>query len=119
MPPAQVRLHLDTLHKLYLHPSFDELLIATLNSLARRGVRIVMLSLPRAPINELRTTAQKQYWLMHLKKLLPPGDNIRYLAFPAPSQSTLYCDLGHLNTRGAHLFAPWWQAQLRQLRQER
>lgn len=116
--PEQIQRHVDTLQAMYMRASFDEQLITTLATLAQRGVRIVLLDLPRAPIIEQRTMAQKHYWMMHLKKFLPPGRTIRYLTFPAPSQTALYCDLGHLNKRGARHFAPWWQAQLQQLRQE-
>ena len=118
-PLEQLQRHLDVLQKMYLRASFDEQLMTTLLKLSRHGVRIVLLDLPRAPVIEQHTMAQKQRWLKHLKNILTPGDNIRYLAFPPPSQPALYCDLGHLNAHGARLFAPWWQEQLQQLRLER
>lgn len=90
-----------------------------LQHLAQRGVRVVVLELRRSELVEQFITPQKQEWLFRLRQALPPSHHIYYLTSPSYAQQDLYCDGSHLNAAGARLFAPWWQAQLQQLRDER
>lgn len=90
-----------------------------LQRLAQRGVRIVLLELRRSELVEQATATEKQRWLSRLQQALPPGRHIRYLSSPIYVQQNLHCDGSHLNAAGARLFAPWWQTQLQQLRDER
>lgn len=114
----QKRRHAVTLQGMYRDATFDTTLIDRLARLARGGVRIVVLDIRRSSAMELQTAQQKQQWRTHLKTLLA-GDNILYLASPAYSQQTLYCDGSHLNAAGARLFAPWLHTQLQLLQKVR
>ena len=97
----------------------DRELSDQLRRLSHRGVRIVLLELRRSEPVEQSIAAEKKGWQMRLRQVLPPGPAIRYLATPASAQANLYCDGSHMNAQGARLFAPWWQTQLQQLRDER
>lgn len=90
-----------------------------LQRLAQQGVRIVLLELRRSELIEQATATERQRWLSRLQQALPPGRHIRYLSSPIYVQQNLHCDGSHLNAAGARLFAPWWQTQLQQLRDER
>ena len=94
-------------------------LTGRLQRLAQRGVRIVLLELRRAELVEQVIAPEKQRWLLQLRQALPPGPNIHYLTSQNYAQQDLHCDGSHMNAAGARLFAPWWQAQLQQLRDGR
>lgn len=108
----QIRQHIEELQNLYQHAQFDTALISNLAILAQRGVHIVLLDIPRSQRIEQQTAPQKQQWVRNLQKILPPSNNIIYLVSPTLSQPDDYCDASHLNSKGARLFASWWQAQL-------
>lgn len=90
-----------------------------LQRLAQRGIHIVLLELRRSEPVEQAIAPEKQRWLLRLRQALPQGQHIHYLTSPAYAQQALYCDGSHMNAAGAHLFAPWWAAQLQQLRDGR
>lgn len=113
---SQIRQHAAELQNLYRQGTFDAALINNIATLAQRGVRVILLDVRRSLLIEQQTTQQKTDWQRRLQALLPASQNIIYLASPALTEQNLYCDASHLNTQGARLFAPWWQTQLRQLR---
>ncbi|MGK5060712.1 hypothetical protein ACQ4WY_27630 [Janthinobacterium sp. LB2P49] len=115
---AQKHKHAVELQDMYRRAAFDTGLIARLSSLARSGVRIVLLDIRRSAAMEQETAQQKQQWRTHLQTILA-GDNIVYLISPGYPQQSLYCDGSHLNAAGARLFGPWLHAQLQRLRKER
>jgi hypothetical protein len=107
------------LQPIFNNASVNLQLTDRLQRLAQRGVRIVLLELRRAELLEQVIAPEKQRWLLRLRQALPPGNHIRYLSSPMYPQQDLHCDGSHLNAAGARLFAPWWQAQLQQLRDGR
>ncbi|WP_332860802.1 hypothetical protein [Janthinobacterium svalbardensis] len=122
--PSYMRRHEALNNAANLQTMFDNTavnlqLTKQLQRLAQRGVRIVVLELRRSELVEQFIAPQKQEWLSRLRQALPPSHHIYYLTSPTYAQQDLYCDGSHLNAAGARLFAPWWAAQLQQLRDER
>ncbi|KAB8066082.1 hypothetical protein [Janthinobacterium violaceinigrum] len=97
----------------------DRELTQWLQRLSLHGVRIVLLEMRRSELVEQVIAPEKKDWQMRLRQALPAGPNIRYLASPAFTQANLHCDGRHMNIHGVRLFAPWWAAQLQQLRDGR
>lgn len=97
----------------------DRELTQWLQRLSLHGVRIVLLEMRRSELVEQVIAPEKKDWQMRLRQALPAGPNIHYLASPAFTQANLHCDGRHMNLHGVRLFAPWWAAQLQQLRDGR
>lgn len=119
LPPGSMQRHLP-MHAAELQTIFgsgdlDAELIRRLNNLSRRGVRIIVLEIPRSGRIEHLIANQKQHWQARLRQALPPGRQISYLHPPDLSQQDLFCDGSHLNDAGARQFASWWDQQLQQL----
>ena len=90
-----------------------------LQCLSQRGIHIIVLELRRSELVEQVIAPQKKRWQEQLRRALPPGPLVNYIASPHFSQQDLYFDGSHMNAAGARLFAPWWAAQLQQLRDGR
>jgi hypothetical protein len=107
----------DAAHRVYAQDGPDPVLAATLLRLARRGVRIIVLDVPRSAELEQILAADKARWYARLHQALPPGPMLRYQAAPSYQDASLYCDGAHLNGAGSRRFGPWWLAQLVALRE--
>ncbi len=105
------------LRRAYAQPTPDPVLTAALLRLARRGVRVVILDVPRSAELERPSAADKARWYARLRQALPPGPILRYQAAPSYQDTRLYCDGAHLNGAGSRRFGPWWLAQLVALRE--
>lgn len=115
LTPAQIHAHALELQKTYQRP-IDPGVPARLTSLVQRGMKLVVLNIRRSAEVELITQVQKGQWHRRLKEQLPPSNHVRYLDSPSYSLPEAYCDGGHLNAAGAHMFAPWWHTQLQLLK---
>lgn len=116
---AQMNAHAIELQKTYRNAALDPALIAWLARMSQGDVRIVLLDIRRSSAIEQATAQQKQQWRAHLKTVLAPAENIRYLSSPIYPLQAMYCDGSHLSVAGARLFAPWLQTQLQLFRKVR
>ena len=109
----------NNLQTIFSHGAINLALTDRLRRLSQRGIRIIILELRRSELVEQVIAPQKKRWQEQLRRALPPGPLVNYIASPHFSQQDLYFDGSHMNAAGARLFAPWWAAQLQQLRDER
>ncbi|MGK5053747.1 hypothetical protein [Janthinobacterium sp. RB2P8] len=109
----------NNLQTIFSHGTINLALTDLLQRLSQRGIHIIVLELRRSELVEQVIAPQKKRWQEQLRLALPPGPQVSYLASPQLSPQELYFDGSHMNAAGARLFAPWWQAQLQQLRDER
>lgn len=108
--------HADVLLRLYQAARPDTALAARLSTLARRGVLVVVLDLPRSSPLEQAVANEKRQWLARLHAVLPAGPALRYATAPSLPAGALYCDGSHLSPAGSRLFGAWWWPQLRRMR---
>ena len=109
----------NNLQTIFSHGAINLALTDRLRRLSQRGIRIIILELRRSESVEQVIAPQKKRWQEQLRRALPPGPLVNYIASPHFSQQDLYFDGSHMNAAGARLFAPWWAAQLQQLRDGR
>jgi hypothetical protein len=109
----------NNLQTIFSHGAINLALTDRLRRLSQRGIRIIILELRRSDSVEQVIAPQKKRWQEQLRRALPPGPLVNYIASPHFSQQDLYFDGSHMNAAGARLFAPWWAAQLQQLRDAR
>lgn len=109
----------NNLQTIFSHGAINLALTDRLRRLSQRGIRIIILELRRSDSVEQVIAPQKKRWQEQLRRALPPGPLVNYIASPHFSQQDLYFDGSHMNAAGARLFAPWWAAQLQQLRDGR
>lgn len=110
------RQHAAALLRLYRAARPDAALSARLSALARRGVLVVILDLPRSSQMEQAVASEKQQWLAGVRAALPAGPMLRYVTAPTQPAGALYCDGSHLSRAGSRLFGAWWWPQLRGMR---
>ncbi len=96
----------------YAQAQIDPALVAGLLRLARRGVRIMILDIPRHADLEQSTASVKEHWFARLRQALPPGPALSYHTAPSHRQTDLYCDGAHLSAAGSRLFGRWWLDEL-------
>lgn len=106
----------NNLQTIFSHGTINLALTDRLRHLSQRGMHIIVLELRRSELVEQVIAPQKKRWQEQLRRALPPGPQVNYIASPHFSLQDLYFDGSHMNAAGARLFAPWWAAQLQQLR---
>ena len=109
----------NNLQTIFSHGAINLALTDRLRRLSQRGIRIIILELRRSDSVEQVIAPQKKRWQEQFRQAHPPGPLVNYIASPHFSQQDLYFDGSHMNAAGARLFAPWWAAQLQQLRDGR
>jgi hypothetical protein len=109
---ARSRAHAIAVRRGYAQPGPDPALVALLRRLSLRGVRIMVLDVPRQAQLEQASAADKARWVARLRQALPPGRKLSYHSAPSHPHSALYCEGSHLNAAGSRLFGAWWLAEL-------
>lgn len=109
----------NNLQNIFSYGTINLALTERLRRLSQRGIHIIVLELRRSELVEQVIAPQKKRWQEQLRRALPPGPQVNYIASPHFSSQNLYFDGSHMNAAGARLFAPWWATQLQQLRDGR
>lgn len=114
--PAEREAHAQVMRHAYAEVAPNQVLTRRLLALARRGVHVAIVDIPRSAELERETAGAKQAWYARLRQALQPGPTLSYHHAPSFAGQTLYCDGAHLNAAGSRLFGAWWLAELATIR---